>query len=178
LIGRIICVLSFFVLNFGGYPKLILENTQPEPSPKRQSNSEQLNDATLSSASATRKRHRRRVSSSHDEVVRAAQKRRDRWSSRREAVERRVFLITGIVFLVLILHVGMHLIIDQHFQFLNEVLFGVAALALSVWGALRLVEWIVNKKYKHLTKQKRADRVTKARDLQRSVQPNQRKRHD
>jgi len=170
--------MPFFVLNFDDYPKLILEHPEPKPSQKRQLNSEPLNDASLSSALPKGKRHRRRVSSSHDEVVRAAQKRRDRWSSRREAVERRVFLITGIVFLVLILHVGMHLIIDQHFQFLNEVLFGVAALALSVWGALRLVEWIVNKKYKNLTKQKRADRVTKARDLQRSVQPNQRKRND
>lgn len=170
--------MPFFVLNFGENPKLILDNTQTEPWQDGQLNSEHLNVKSPTSGTTKDKRRRKRSYSSHDEFVRAAQKRRDRWSSRREAVERRVFLITGIVFLVLILHVGMHLIIDQHFQFLNEVLFGVAALALSVWGALRLVEWIVNKKYKHLTKQKRADRVSKARDLQRSVQPDQRKRND
>lgn len=170
--------MPFFVLNFGEYPKLILDNTQTEPWQDGQLNSEHLNDKSPTSGTTKDKRRRKRSSSSHDEFVRAAQKRRDRWSSRREAVERRVFLITGIVFVLLIVHVGMHLIIDQHLQFLNEVLFGVAALALSVWGALRLVEWIVNKKYKHLTKQKRADRVSKARDLQRSVQPDQRKRND
>ncbi len=110
--------------------------------------------------------------------MRDAQKRRVRWTNRREAVEQRVFLLTGIVFLVLIIHVGLHLIIDRHLKFLNEILFGIAALALAIWGALRLVEWVVNKKYKHLTKQKRAERVSKARHLQRSVQPKERKLND
>lgn len=122
-----------------------------------------------------RKRVRKRLSSDEDDIRRTAQKRRDRWSNRRESVERRMLTLTGIVFLILFIHVGLHLIIDQHLPMLNEILFGVAALALAIWGGFRFVEWLMNKKYKILSKQQRFDRASKARVLQRSVQPNLRK---
>lgn len=155
-----------------------MESTQPDAFHQEHLNPEVSHSNGSNEISPLRKRERRRVSSQQDEFVRLAQKRRDRWSNRRETVERRVLALAGIVFLVLFIHVGVHLIIDQHLPLLNEVLFGIAALALAVWGGFRVVEWMVNKKYKHLTKQKRTDRVAKARDLQRSIQPNSRKSAD
>lgn len=155
--------------------KLSLENPQTDPFHHQPSSANFQNPDEESENVPKRKRKRKRLSSNKDENLRNALRRRDRWANRREFVERRMLTLTGVVFLILFIHVGLHLLIDQYIPLLNEVLFGIAALALAIWGGFRFVEWISNKKYKSLTKHQRSDRASQARDLQRSVQPNLRK---
>lgn len=157
------------------YLNLTLENSQHDAFHNEPLNSNRQDSKEPNENVSKRKRVRRRLSSDKDEHIRAAQKRRDRWSNRRELVEGRMLTLTGVVFIVLFVHVGLHLIIDQHLPLLNELLFGLAALALAIWGVFRFVEWLVTKKYRNLTKQQRSDRVSHARDLQRTAQPSQRK---
>ena len=143
---------------------MTLGNPQTDPFHHKPSSANFQNPEEGGENVPKRKRKRKRLSSNKDENLRNALRRRDRWANRREFVERRMLTLTGVVFLILFIHVGLHLLIDQYIPLLNEVLFGIAALALAIWGGFRFVEWISNKKYKSLTKKSTGNELSKLRD--------------
>lgn len=152
-----------------------LDSTQPNDLSKSTAFSEQPNGSVSDKSTSRRKRSSRYTTSPADDRVRKAQKRRDVWARRRELIETKMLGIAGIVFLLLFIHVGAHLLIDQYIPFLNEILFAIAVIAVGIWGLFWALELFTKRQYKQLSKSQRTERMMKARRLQNTVQTTSRK---